>query len=139
MYLFDTDSLSQVLKRSPLPSFIARLAATPIEHQFTSAITVGEMVYGAHRSARRDELLGQLQTRVWPNITILPFDRAAAETYGSIRAELERAGVPIGEPDTRIAAIALARSLTVVTRNVRHFERVPGLRAENWLVATSGT
>ena len=133
MYLFDTDSLSQVLKRSPLSSFIARLAATPVEHQFTTAITVGEMVYGAHRSARRDELLNQLQTRVWPNITILPFDRTAAEIYGGVRAELERAGVTIGEPDTRIAAIALARSLTVVTGNVRHFNRVPGVAVENWL------
>ena len=116
-----------------MPSFIARLAATPIEHQFTSAITVGEMVYGAHRSARTDELLSQLQTRVWPNVTILPFDRVAAETYGRIRTELEGAGVPIGEPDTRIAAIALARNLTVVTGNVRHFDRVPGLAVENWL------
>ena len=133
MYLFDTDSLSQVLRRSPSPSFIARLATTPIEHQFTTAITVGEMVYGAHRSARRDELLSQLQTRVWPNITILAFDRAAAETYGGLRAELERAGGPIGEPDTRIAAIAIARNLTVVTGNVRHFNRVPGLAVENWL------
>ncbi len=121
-----------------MPSFIARLAATPLEHQFTTAITVGEMVYGAHRSARRDELLSQLQTRVWPNITILPFDHTAAEVYGRVRAELEGAGVIIGEPDTRIAAIALARSLTVVTGNVRHFERVPGLRVENWLVAPPG-
>ena len=133
MYLFDTDSLSQVLRRDPKPSFIARLAATPIEHQFTSAMTVGEMVYGAHRGARTDELLRQLETRVWPNITILPFDRVAAETYGRVRAELERAGVPIGEPDTRIAAIALSRNLTVVTVNVRHFSRVPGLAVENWL------
>ena len=139
MYLFDTDSLSQILRRSPLPSFIARLAAIPIEHQFTTAITVGEMVYGAHRSARSDELLSQLQTRVWPNITILPFDRAAAEIYGSVRAELERKGVTICEPDSRIAAIALAQSLTVVTGNVRHFNRVPGLLVENWLVAPPGT
>ena len=122
-----------------MPSFIARLAATPIEHQFTTAITVGEMVYGAHRSARRDELLSQLETRVWPNITILPFDRVAAEIYGNVRAELERAGLTIGEPDARIAAIALARSLTVVTGNVRHFERVPGLRVENWLVTPPAT
>ena len=116
-----------------MPSFIARLAATPVEHQFTSAITVGEMVYGAYRSARKNELLSQLEVRVWPNVTILPFDRVAAETYGRIRAELEKAGIPIGEPDTRIAAIALSHNLTVVTGNVRHFDRVPGLAVENWL------
>ncbi len=116
-----------------MPWFVARLAATPIEHQFTSAITVGEMVYGAHRSTCADELLSQIETRVWPNVAILSFDRVAAETYGRVRAELERAGVPIGEPDTRIAAIALSRDLTVVTGNVRHFNRVPGLAVENWL------
>ena len=116
-----------------MSSFIARLAATPIEHQFTSAITVGEMVYGAYRSTRTDELLRQLEPRVWPNVTILPFDRVAAERYGKVRAELEGAGVPIGEPDTRIAAIALSQNLTVVTGNVRHFNRVPGLAVENWL------
>ncbi len=116
-----------------MPSFIARLAATPIEHQFTSAITVGEMVYGAHRSARTEQLLSQLQTHVWPNVKILPFDRVAAETYGRIRAELEKAGIPIGEPDARIAAVALSHNLTVVTGNVRHIDRVPGLPVENWL------
>ena len=116
-----------------MPSFIARLAATPLEHQFTSAITVGETVYGAQRSARTDELLSRLETLVWPNVTILPFDRVAAETYGRVRAELERAGVSIGELDTRIAAIALSRDLTVVTGNVRQFNRVPGLAVENWL------
>jgi tRNA(fMet)-specific endonuclease VapC len=64
---------------------------------------------------------------------VLPFDRPAAETYGRLRAELERAGTPLSEPDLRIASIALTHDLTVVTGNVRHFARVSGLRVENWL------
>ena len=133
MYLFDTDILSQVLKRAPPATLLTRLAAVPAEVQFTSAITVGEMVYGAYRSDRPDHFLRQLEERLWPNIRILPFDRTAAETYGRLRAQLEEAGVPLAEPDLRIAAIALTHDLTMVTGNVRHFSRVPGLRTENWL------
>lgn len=133
MYLFDTDVLSQVLKPAPLPSLVARLAVVPSEQQFTSAITVGEMVYGACRSPRREHFLRQLEERVWPNVRVLSFNRSAGETYGRLRAELERAGTPLAEPDLRIAAIALSQDLTVVTGNVRHFARVPGLRVENWL------
>jgi len=133
LYLFDTDILSQVLKRAPSPTLLTRVAAVPAEQQFTSAITVGEMVYGAYRSDRPDHFLRQLEERLWPNIRILPFDRTAAETYGRLRAQLEEAGVPLAEPDLRIAAIALTHDLTMVTGNVRHFSRVPGLRTENWL------
>ena len=133
MYLFDTDILSQVLKRAPSPTLLIRLAAVPAEQQFTSAITVGEMVYGAYRSDRPDQFLRQLEERLWPNIRILPFNRAAAETYGRLRAQLEEAGAPLAEPDLRIAAIALTHDLTMVTGNVRHFSRVSGLRTENWL------
>ncbi len=63
----------------------------------------------------------------------LPFDQAAAEEYGRLRAYLEARGTPIGHEDTQTAAIALANDLTVVTGNVRHFQRVPGLAVENWL------
>ena len=133
MYLFDTDTLSQLLRRVPSVTLLTRLASVPAEHQFTSAITVGEMVYGAHRSARREELLRQLEDRVWSNVRILAFDGTAGGAYGRLRAELERAGTPLSEPDMRIAAIALTRDLTVVTGNVRHFSRVPGLQVENWL------
>ncbi len=67
------------------------------------------------------------------NMWVLPFDEEAAEEYGRLGAHLEAQGTPIGEADTQIAAIALANDLTVVTGNVRHFERVPGLNVENWL------
>ena len=133
MYLFDTDTLSHLLRRSPAPGLLARLAAVPPEQQFTTAITVGEMVYGAHRSAKRDYLLRQLQERVWPHVRILPFDRAAAEVYGALRARVEQAGTPLSEPEMRIAAIALTHDLTVITGNTRHFQRVKGLRVENWM------
>ena len=133
MFLFDTDSLSQVMKPNPSSNLLNRMAAVPPEQQFTTAITVGEMVYGAHRGPRVEHHLQQLNENVWPNIHILAFDRASGEAYGRLRAGLERAGAQIGEADTRIAAIALTYNLTVVTGNVRHFSRVPGLQVENWI------
>ncbi len=90
------------------------------------------MLYGAARrgseslTRRVRETLRRLQQP-------LPFDARAAEVYGPLRARLEASGLPTGEPDLRIASIALSRDLVVVTGNIRHFERVPGLRVENWL------
>ena len=133
MFLFDTDTLSHLLRREHSLSLVTRMAEVPSEEQFTTAITVGEMVYGAERSSRREYLLTQFENRLWPTIQILPFDHAAAEAYGRIRAELERAGTPLAEPDLRIGAIALTRGLTVVTGKTRHFSRIPSLRVENWM------
>ena len=133
MFLFDTDTLSHLMKSNPSANLLDRLTAVPKEQQFTSAITVGEMVYGAHRGPRREHHLRQLNEKVWPNLRILPFGRAAGEVYGRLRAELEHSGTPLSEPDLRIASIAVTHNLTVVTGNVRHFSRVPGLRVENWI------
>ncbi len=132
-YLIDTDILSNVLKKRPSSRVLQRLTAVPSTEQFTSAITVGEMIYGALRSNRCEEILARLKTEVWPRIQVLPFGRDAAETYARIRLDLERAGTPLAEPDLRIASIALSRGFTLVTGNVRHFERVPELVVENWL------
>lgn len=134
MYLLDTDILSNLIKRSPSAVLLAKLASVPAERQFTSSITLGELTYGAHRASSRSEyLLSRIETKLLPNLTVLPFDAAAARRYGELRAHLERQGTPIGDADSCIAAIALVRNLTMVTGNVRHFERVPGLSVENWL------
>jgi tRNA(fMet)-specific endonuclease VapC len=134
-YLFDTDVLSSLLKPTPSATLLVRLAATPIEDQFTSSITVGELIYGASRlSAQRPGLLASIETRLLSNLSVASFDAAAARRYGVLRAGLEAQGTPMAEPDLRIAAIALARGFTLVTGNERHFRRVPGLTLENWLV-----
>ena len=136
MYLLDTDILSNLLKRLPSTALIAKLASVLPEHQFTSSITLGELTYGAHRlQAGTGLLLERLDRTLPPNLPVLPFDEAAALRYGEVRAELKRRGTPIGDADLRIGAIALAGGLTVVTGNVRHFERIPGVLVENWLEA----
>lgn len=133
MYLFDTDALSQIIKRNPSIYFIKKLASVPPSRQFTTAITVGEMVYGAHKSNRPAHFISKLNDLVWPNIQILSFDRASAEIYGKLRAVLEKKGTPLTEPDMRIASIALCHKLALVTGNVKHFSKISGLAIENWL------
>lgn len=134
MYLLDTDILSNLMKRTPSSALVARVARVPPEHQFTSSITLGELVYGAHRLRERTAVLPErIEDTLLPNLPVLPFDTSAARRYGEIRVELEQRGTPIGDADVRIAAVALAHGLKVVTGNQRHFRQVPGLETENWL------
>lgn len=134
MYLLDTDILSNLMKRSPSSTLVARVAQVPPEQQFTSSITLGELVYGAHRLRERTAILTEkIEDALLPNLPVLSFDAAAARHYGELRAKLERMGTPVGDADMRIAAIALSHDLKVVTGNERHFQRVPELEIENWL------
>ena len=133
MFLFDTDTIREILKRTPSPGLLAKLATMRSEDQFTTFITIGELVYGVHRSNRKEYLLRQFEERLCPMVHILPFDSSAAEAFGGIRDELERAGAPLAEPDLSIGSIALTNNLTVVAGNVRHFARIPGLQVENWI------
>ncbi|HAG49939.1 MAG TPA: PIN domain nuclease [Deltaproteobacteria bacterium] len=133
MYLFDTDTISHIIKRNPSLPFIKKLASISPEEQFTTTITVGELIYGAYKSNRPAYFLEKLETVVWPNIQILSFDEGSAKVYGKMRAELEKKGISLSEPDMRIAAIALHNNLMIITGNVRHFSKVLLLRVENWL------
>jgi predicted nucleic acid-binding protein len=132
MYCFDTDILSTVLKRNPPLPLIRRLAQIRPEEQFTTSITLGELLFGAYKKGS-DRLLERVRDVVLQAAQVLPFDELAAETYGPLRADLESTGTPLNEPDLRIASIVLSRDLILVTANVRHFERIPGLRIENWI------
>ncbi len=132
MYCFDTDVPSAVLESNPPLRLIRRLAVIPPEQQFTTAITLGGLLFGASKRGS-DRLAERVRELIGSLVGVLAFDQTAAETYGSLRAQLERAGTPLGEPDLRIASIALANDLTLVSGNVRHFSRVRQLRLENWL------
>ena len=130
-YLLDTDVISATLRPRPNLSIVRRLAALAANEAFTSAITLGELVFGASRVGRQDLLERILELPMV--LPVLPFDESAAVRFGHLKAELERSGLPLAEPDLRIAAIALAAELTLATGNERHFARVPRLSIENWL------
>src|SRR3970282_2224131 len=110
MYRRDTDILSNLVRRAPSTALVTKLASVPPEQQFTSSITLGELVYGAHRLQERTAaLLERLDETLLPNLPVLPFDASAARRYGEVRAELERRGTPIGVAHLRARPIALAR------------------------------
>ena len=133
MYLFDTDTLSNVVKRKPSVRLLEKLEETPIAFQHTSAINVGEIYYGANRSSKKKQILMAFEEMVFPNVNILPFDRQSGQVFGILKAELEKRGIGCSEPDLRIAAVAIQHSLILVTGNTKHFKNIPGLRIENWI------
>lgn len=126
-FLFDTDAISEVLRKRPAPAYIAWLRTVPREDQFTSAVVAAELYKGAFRSDRARFHLQNIEERVLPSLTILPFDVAVARVYGEIEAGLRKGGRPLADADLQIAATAIRHGLELVTGNVRHFERVPGL------------
>lgn len=132
-YLFDTDALSEVMRRQPNSAYLAWLRAIPREKQFASAVSIGELFQGAYRSEKRDSLLERIETWVLPALTVLPFDIGTARVFGELQADLESRGVSPGDADVQIAATAVRHGLALVTGNLRHHQRVPGLRVETVL------
>jgi tRNA(fMet)-specific endonuclease VapC len=102
-----------------------------------SSITLAELWYGAARSTRPQRTRAEQDAALAP-FRVLDFDSTAADNYASARAHLVSAGRPIGDRDLMIAAIALAKRMTVVTSNTAEFTRVPGLRVEDWMEPGAG-
>jgi tRNA(fMet)-specific endonuclease VapC len=96
-----------------------------------SAITYGELHYGASKSTQRAKALMQLEALV-EDIPVEGLNAHVAESYGEIRAALEKQGRPIGNNDLWIGAHAWATGLILVTNNEREFNRITGLAVENW-------
>ena len=133
MYLFDTDTLSNIVKRKPSGILLEKLRDLPKAFQYTSAINVGEIYYGAIRSLKKERILKAFEESVFPNVNILAFDRESGRVFGTLKAELEKRGIGCSEPDLRIAAITMQHNFILVTGNTRHFKSIPGLRIENWI------
>jgi tRNA(fMet)-specific endonuclease VapC len=129
-YMLDTNICIYVMKTYP-PGLRETFNALA-EQLCISSITLGELSYGAEKSARRVENLTAIEHFV-ARLEVLPFGRKAAAHYGQVRAELERAGTPCGPHDMQIGGHARSEGLIVVTNNMREFTRMPGVRIENWL------
>ena len=133
MFLFDTDTITNIVKPRPSQNLLAKLANVSKDQQYISTITISEIVYGAEKSQRPEYHLNNLESILLPAVNIVGFDTKAAYVCGRIRAELEKRDTPLDLADLEIASIAIANNLTLVTNNVRHFKRVPLLQFENWL------
>jgi len=128
-YLLDTDTLIYVFKRAG--NCLARLNPQKDSDIAISTINLFELEYGMGKSDNRIKMDSYVLS-LCRRYAVLDFDRAASVQAGAMRALLHTRGTPIGPYDVQIAGIALANNLTVVTRNVREFARVPQLKTENW-------
>ena len=130
MYLLDTNICIYAINGRH-PQLTEHLLTVPPDDIAVSAITVGELEYGAAKS-NWGERTRQTVRAFLANFSILPFTEQDALLFGRIRAKLETSGTPIGLLDAMIGTQGVANDLTVVTHNTREFRRIPGIRLEDW-------
>ena len=130
-YILDTNICIYMIKQKPA-SVLNRFRQLQIGDVMVSSITVAELEYGVQKSSwveRNQQALHQFLLR----LEIVSFDAQDGVIYGKIRGYLEKEGTPIGGLDMLIAAQAMRLNATLVTNNVREFERIPQLLVENWV------
>lgn len=128
-YMLDTDMVSFALRGQG--QVANRLLHQRPSEICISSIALAELHYGAEM--KRSRKLHRLIDTFVEALTIAPFDGAAADRFGAIAASLARHGTQIGGYDTLIGTHALTLGLTLVTNNARHFEKISGLKTENWV------
>ena len=127
--MLDTDICIYVI--NDRPSEVRRIFNERAEQLCISSVSLAELHYGAAKSELPVRSLSVAESFA-ARLEVLPFEEKAAAHYGEIRADLERAGIPIGPYDLMIAGHARSQGLALVINNTREFERVGGLRTENW-------
>lgn len=129
MYLLDTNICVALLKQN---SLAVRQFNAKVSRCYLSTIVIAELYKGAYCSQRLQQNLSTIEQFVGL-MSIVEFDRNAAEEFGKIQAELRRIGKPTGELDAIIAAVACSCQDILVTNNTRHFINISNLQLENWL------
>ncbi|MBW2612295.1 MAG: tRNA(fMet)-specific endonuclease VapC [Deltaproteobacteria bacterium] len=128
-YMLDTNIVIYVIKRRPVE--LLEVFNQHARQMCISSITLAELLHGVEKSAMPDHNLRQVEDFI-SRLEVLTYGSKAATHYGDIRADLERKGTPIGVNDLHIAGHARSEGLTLVTNNLREFERVEALRLVNW-------
>ncbi|MFN3881630.1 MAG: tRNA(fMet)-specific endonuclease VapC [Nitrincola lacisaponensis] len=129
-YMLDTNIVIYVIKRRPVE--VLAVFNRHAGQMCISSITLAELMHGAEKSARPEHNLRQVEDFV-SRLEVLEYGTKAAAHYGDIRASLERQGTPIGVNDLHIAGHARSEGLTLITNNLKEFERVEALRLDNWV------
>ena len=127
--MLDTDIVIYVIKRRPIE--LLDMFNRHAGQMCVSSITLAELLHDVEKSAMPDHNLRTVEDFI-SRLDVLEYGSKAAAHYGEIRADLERKGLTIGVHDLHIAGHARSEGLTLVTNNLREFERVNGLRTTNW-------
>ena len=129
-YMLDTNIVIYTMKNRP--ERVRGAFNTHDGQMCISSVTLGELVYGAEKSAVPEQNLADIENFI-ARVEVKTFDSQAAIHFGQIRATLAMAGTPIGPYDAMIAGHARALALVLVTNNENEFQRVPGLMRANWV------
>jgi tRNA(fMet)-specific endonuclease VapC len=129
-WMLDTNICIDIIRTRPR-SVLDQFTGHTVGDIGLSVVTLAELEYGVSASGRPAKNRDALDQFVSP-LQIAPFDRHATVAYGRLRAVLEKKGQMIGSMDLLIAAHAVSLDVRLVTHNSREFERVPGLKIENW-------
>lgn len=129
MYLLDTDIVIYSLKgHYAVKKNLERNLHVSLK---ISIVTLMELYYGAYKSQKVTSNIGKIK-RIEDTIDIIALGRESAEIFAMLKADLEKAGIPLNDFDLILAACALSHDLVLVTNNVKHFQRIQGLKLENW-------
>lgn len=129
-YMLDTNIVIYVIKRRPIE--VLTTFNNHVGQLCISSITLAELLHGVEKSTQAEHNLRQVEDFV-SRLDVLEYTAKAAAHYGDIRANLEKQGKTIGVNDLHIAGHARSEGLILVTNNIKEFERVEGLRLENWV------
>ena len=129
-YMLDTNIVIYVIKKKPLSAL--QVFNQQAGHTAISSITLAELLHGAEKSNAQARSLAVVED-FCSRLEVLPYGPKAAQHYGSIRSALEKRGQTIGINDLHIAAHARSEGLTLVSNNLREFERVEALQLSNWV------
>ena len=132
LYLLDTNIVSYFVRGINEDLTVRMEHGFKLQNIAISAITRAELRFGVEMMDAKDRRRTRI-TLLLDDLPSLPWTAEAADLFGDIKAKLQRKGTPIGELDTQIGAHALAEGLTLVTHNTRHFERIAGLKLEDWM------
>lgn len=133
LYLLDTNIVSDLV-RNPFGMIRQHVDRVGSGNVFTSVIVAAELHFGIAKKASQ-KLRGRVLD-AFEFVPVWPLPIVVAEHYGSLRADLELRGLPIGANDMWIAAHALAEDAVLVSNNIREFSRINGLKVENWMQAS---
>ena len=128
-YMLDTNTVSHIIKRQP--DVMAKLVEVPMHSVCISAITAGELAFGLAKRPQAIALKAAVKEFL-RRVEVMPWDDAVAQTYGSLRAQLQITGTPLAPLDLQIASHALHLKTTLVSDD-KAFAHVKNLQLENWL------
>ena len=129
MYLLDTDTLIFFLKGHG--KVTENFRACSGQPKAISVVSYGELLYGAHKSARPQENLAKVY-RLAELYPVIEISRAVMDCFGGLKADLSSKGISVDDFDLLIGCSALVLNYTVITNNTKHFEKIDGLKLQNW-------